>query len=181
MLAARGVEVLDTDDVARALLAKGTDESNAVVDRFGPGILRLNGEIDRSLLGRIVFADEEAREDLNRLLHPEIRRRWVVWRDEQRTLGHPCAVVISLLFETGMDEGWDIIVCVSSPISVVRDRLAARGLGREEADQRIVAQWPLKEKERRSDIVINNNHSLEDLERQVQGLVARIGEKGATL
>ena len=150
-LRAEGIAVCDADDLAHAALRPGTATCRAVVRAFGKDILDSDGRIDRARLGRIVFADPNARARLNAIVHPAVRRARDRWLRERRKAGDRVAVVIiPLLFEAGMDRGWDETVCVVSPRDQVLRRLRARGLTLRDAAARIRAQWPLREKARRS-------------------------------
>ena len=165
ILAAAGVAVKDADHVARALLDPGTKIFKAVVNEFGRELLDRNGAIDRSALARRVFADANARARLEALMHPEIIREITAWRDEQRAGGRAAAALVPLLFEAGAEQGWDAIFCVVDRADRVRARLLERGLSEHEARLRVSAQWPIKEKARRSDVVLHNEAGLRELER----------------
>ncbi len=172
-----GIAVLDTDDVAHDVLAPGGEAHEAVVARFGPAIRRPDGTIDRSALGERVFADAEERAALNAIVHPPVRRRWRVWKDDMRAAGRPSMVIIPLLFEVGAGGEWDAVVCVAAPEAVVLDRLRRQGMKEEQARRRIAAQMDLKEKKQRSDYIIENTGSLADLREETQNLLNRIFRK----
>lgn len=160
-----GVPVLDTDTVAHEVMQAGTPVHAAVVERFGPEILLESGEINRRVLGGIVFGDAEAREDLNRLVHPEVRRRWRGWLEQQS--GVLAVVSIPLLFECGYETFFDGVLCVWSPEEMMKKRLLTRGLSGEQANQRIQSQWLVDAKREASTWSIHNDKSLLDLRRQV--------------
>lgn len=161
-----GVPVLDTDRVAHEVMRAGSPVHASVVARFGTGILAEDGEIHRPELGRIVFQDPEARRDLNALVHPETGRRWRAWRDKQTA---PLAVVaIPLLFECGLENEFQGVLCVRASQSTMKQRLRLRGLNEEQAEQRIQSQWPVARKAKASTWVLDNDGSLEDLRVQVQ-------------
>ncbi|MEM7394932.1 MAG: dephospho-CoA kinase [Verrucomicrobiota bacterium] len=177
-LRARGWPVLDTDKVAHEAMRAGTPVYRAIVDHFGTEILDPAGDIDRSALGRIVFGNDEQRKVLNGLVHPDVRKRWKAWLAEQRA-GHPAVVVeIPLLFEIGAEAaGWDAIVCVAAGRETMLDRLRKRGIEGDEALRRIESQWPVEEKMKRSDHVIVNDGSKEDLERKINEVMKDILNK----
>jgi dephospho-CoA kinase len=160
-----GYGVIDADHVAHVLMAKGTGVFKDIVEYFGERILSDEGEICRSALGAIVFADTEKRERLNALVHPAVRsriERWISERRERRECG---AVQIPLLFESRMNDlDWDGILCVSASDTLVLERLRNRGMDKDAALKRIRSQMPLIEKERLSDYVIRNLGSLQELE-----------------
>jgi dephospho-CoA kinase len=166
ILARHGWRVLDADDVAHEAMAPGGAAHEGVVRAFGREIRAADGRIDRARLGARVFADDAARLALNAIVHPPVVARCRAWAEEQRRAGRPCAVLVPLLFEAGMDAGWDAVLCVTAPEADVRDRLRRRGVADDEAGRRIAAQMPLDEKRRRSDAAIRNDGSRDDLERE---------------
>jgi dephospho-CoA kinase len=174
-LATAGWLVVDTDVIAREQLEPGTEGYKKTVDAFGKNILNDARLVDRTLLGRIVFADAGKRKVLNLILHPLIRSV-----TEQRLLKHerehpetPAVTVIPLLHETGGENRFDSIACVASPLACQLARLGKRGLGAGEAMQRIRSQWPVEEKIKHSHIVLWNNGSLVLLDKQLE-LLKRI-------
>ena len=165
----------DADRVAHDLMKKGTSVFTQVVDRFGSQILSDNGEISRPNLGNIVFKNPAQREVLNQLVHPEVRKTLERWVSEKRDAGKNAAVLIPLLFESGMQNlGWDAVFCVSSREEDVFQRLEKRGLSREEAEKRVYSQMPLAEKEKLADRVVPNIGTLGELELAVQKAVQAI-------
>ncbi len=150
----------------------------AVVDAFGAGILASDGTIDRRILGDVVFNNEAKRRRLNALLHPavliEIRR----WLDEREQAGaHMAAAVVPLLFEAGMAEGWDAVVCVACMQPLQMERLSLRGLDAAACRARLDAQMPLDEKVRRSDFTIWNDGSPDELSESVRHVLKGIEER----
>ena len=151
-----GVEILDADDVAHALEVSGGAAVEPIRRRFGGAVIASDGGVDRRALADCVFTDAEAREDLNGLLHPMIRKIILEWRDRQGESIR--AAVIPLLFEVGWEEDWDRVVCVSSHTQAQIDRLMRlRGLSAEQARQRLDAQLPIAEKAARAHLTVHNN------------------------
>jgi dephospho-CoA kinase len=174
----QGIAVCEADELAHAELGKGSSAYRETVAVFGPGMVGSGGEIDRERLGRAVFADPAARERLNRIVHPGVREAWRNWLEQEEAEGHAAAaVIVPLLYEAGMQEGWDAVVCVGTGPRQQRDRLAQRGLEPGAIQQRLAAQWPLKRKSALADVVIFNVFSLEILEEQVRETVRIIMEK----
>ena len=173
-----GAEVLDADPVAHALIAPGGECVEAVAREFGAGVRAASGGIDRRALGALVFADADARERLNRLLHPAVIRRMRAWAQDVRREGRRGVAVIPLLFEAGMEKGWDAVVCVASGEKTALERLARRGLSPAEARARIASQWPVREKMARADRVIENNGSLAELEKACRAVWNDLVEQG---
>jgi dephospho-CoA kinase len=180
ILAERGVAVFEADECAHAALEPGGAAYTSVRRHFGDAIVDGEGRIDRSALGAIVFDDPEALATLNALVHPPVRAAWREWIERQRNEGRDAAVIIPLLFEIGATEGWDAVVCVSAPRDVVMERLAGRGWSRAETTRRIESQWPLEKKRRRSDYVIENAGSFQDLRDETQDVWKRIVSEGET-
>ena len=173
-----GAEVLDADHVAHALIAPGGECAEAVAREFGVRVRAVQGGIDRTALGAVVFADPAARERLNRLLHPAVIRRMRAWADGIRREGRIGVAVVPLLFEAGMEKEWDAVVCVAADEKTMLERLAARGLSPAEAKARIASQWPVREKRTRADRVIENNGSLAELEKACRAVWNDLVEQG---
>ena len=174
MMRDMGVDVLDADDVAHAVIEPDGRAYSAVVDRFGREILDSTGHIDRGRLAGIVFRDPEKLAMLNDLIHPYVRDAWRSWVSERRRQGRAAAVIIPLLFEIGEVEIWDAIVCIRAPLEEVYARLAARGLAREDVEVRMAAQLPVAEKCRRADYVIDNSGDMSGLRGQVERILAEV-------
>jgi dephospho-CoA kinase len=152
---ARGVPVVDTDDLARQVVEPGQPALAEVLEAFGPQITGPDGRLRRDELARLVFADTAARRRLEEIIHPRIRDLWraqvVAWRAE----GCPLAVVvIPLLFETRAEAELDATICVACSPATQQERLRARGWSPEQIAHRLQAQWPTEQKIARSDYVI---------------------------
>ncbi len=174
ILGGMGFEVCDADRVAHGLMKKGTPVYRQVLARFGKRILLGDGEISRPILGETVFGNPEERDALNRLVHPAVREKLAGWVAEKRNMGQDAAVLVPLLFESGMETlGWDAILCVSSSEELVFQRLEKRGLTRHGAALRVAAQMPLEKKEQRSDQVVQNLGTLGELEDSTRDAVKR--------
>jgi dephospho-CoA kinase len=172
MLADRGATVIDADILAREAVGPDTQALKDIVKRWGQDVLNKDGSLDRAALRRIVFADQLELDALNRIVHPGVTRL----RDREiaraRERGDDLVVcVIPLLFERNLVEEFDTIVLVDSPRPLRLERLAAtRGLEETDAMNMIVSQMPAELKRARADYVIENEGSLEDLERDVDAL-----------
>ena len=154
-----GLTVIDADEIARSLLRKGQEAYKMVVEAFGGGILKDSGELDRRKLGRMVFSDPSKRKRLEEILHPLIQQQI-----EDRLKGARGEVVIDspLLIERGDHRKVDYVVVVYAPRHLQIERMRQRDrLSREEAEQRLRAQWPLEEKIARAHFIINNAGPLE--------------------
>ena len=164
-LLARGIEVCEADTLAHEVLTEGSEVYEAVVERFGSGVLTQSGAIDRQTLGEQVFCSEEDRLALNALVHPAVEAAWEAWLESRQ--GGMAVVVVPLLFEAGYAEGWDAVICVCALHATRMARLRERGLTEAQAEARIKAQWPEKEKAARADYVLWNDGTAGCLERQV--------------
>lgn len=172
MLADRGATVIDADILAREAVEPDTQALKDIVKRWGKDVLKKDGSLDRAALRGIVFADQFELDALNRIVHPGVTRL----RDREiaraRERGDDLVVcVIPLLFERNLVEEFDTIVLVDSPRPLRLERLVAtRGLEETDAMNMIVSQMPAELKRARADYVIENEGTLEDLERDVDAL-----------
>jgi dephospho-CoA kinase len=170
MLAARGAVVLDSDVLAREAVEPGTSGFDAVVARFGVGVLGSDGSLDREALASIVFADDVARADLEAIVHPEVRR--AIAETVAAHAGTDDVVVVDspLLIETGAHEGFPVVVVVTSSIDARVARLVERGMSEEDVRDRVAAQMPLEEKVALADVVLDNEDTVAGLEERVERL-----------
>jgi dephospho-CoA kinase len=163
-LAELGTPVLDADPLAHSVIARGTPGAAAVRMRFGEQVILLNGNIDRRRLGQIVFGDDQARRDLEAIIHPEVYRTIERWMDAQAARGSVLAVAeIQLLFEIGKDGDFDrILVVACEPETQVRRVMRRSKLPESEVRQRVAAQMPLDQKVQRASYVIWTDGTLDD-------------------
>ncbi len=172
MLADRGATIIDADVLAREAVRPETQALKDIVKRWGKDVLKQDGSLDRTALRQIVFADQSELDALNRIVHPGVTRL----RDREiaraRERGDRIVVcVIPLLFERNLVDEFDAIVLVDAPRPLRLERLVAtRGLEETDAMNMIAAQMPAELKRARADYVIENNGSLDDLERDVDAL-----------
>jgi dephospho-CoA kinase len=171
-----GVPTIDSDVLAREALAPGSSGLAAVVGRFGPNTVNADGSLDRDRLAKIVFADREARKDLEAIVHPYVQRRTDEWFAGLEASRYRYAIAdIPLLFEVGRDKDFDEIIVVACTPEKQRQRLLERGMTETEARQRLSAQLPLDDKIARADHVIRTDGSYDETERQVQELHTHLG------
>jgi dephospho-CoA kinase len=170
-----GIPTIDSDVLAREALAPRSAGIAAVAERFGQKVFKGDGSLDRDALAKIVFADPEARKDLEAIVHPYVQRRTDEWFAGLDTRRYRYAIAdIPLLYEVGRDKDFDAAVVVAcSPETQLR-RLIERGMTEAEARQRLSAQLPLEDKIARADHVIRTDGSYDDTERQVQELHTRL-------
>ena len=154
-----GLTVIDADEIARSLLRRGQEAYRMVVEAFGEGILRDGGEVDRRKLGRLVFSDPSKRKRLEEILHPLIEEEI---EDRLRRAQGDVVIDSPLLIERGDHRKVDYVIVVYAPRPLQIERMRRRdGLSREEAEQRLRAQWPLEEKIAQAHFIINNAGPLE--------------------
>ncbi|HTG45059.1 MAG TPA: dephospho-CoA kinase [Verrucomicrobiae bacterium] len=166
-LAARGEKLIDTDLLARDLVAAGQPALEEIREQFGSTVFSREGKLDRKALGAMVFNNSERRQKLEAILHPRIRQAWREQAEKWREAGIPRGVVvIPLLYETGAEAELDKVVCVACSALLQRFRLKARQWSEQEISARVKAQWPSEKKQDRADGVIWNESTLEICEEQ---------------
>lgn len=172
-LAQLGAVVIDADLLAREVVEPGTPGLAAIVDRFGEAVLTGNA-LDRAALGRVVFADPDARRDLEYIIHPAVRARAAEIEQEAPT-GAVVVHVIPLLVETGQQHDFDVVVVVDVDHATQLDRLRSRSsLSLEEAEFRLQAQASREERLAAADVVLGNSGTVEELQRDVDELWQRL-------
>jgi dephospho-CoA kinase len=164
-----GIPVIDSDDLARDVVRPGEPGLQKLVDHFGEEILCPDGTLDRPAVAKIVFQDTSARKFLEQTLHPLIRERWLQWKQQCEKEGEAvCVVIIPLLFETGMESDFDAVICLATTPEIQRQRLLKRGMSEEDIHRRIMNQWPIEEKMRRSQFVVENNGTPQEMAKQLE-------------
>ena len=162
-----GAVVIDADQLAREVVAKGTPGLERVVEAFGPEVLTADGDLDRPKVGSIVFADEDQRRVLESIVHPLVFERIVALEE---AAGEADVVVhdIPLLAESGRADTFDAVIVVDAPAEVQIERMVRdRGWTREDAEARIAAQAGREDRRAIATYVIDNTGTLEDLRRKV--------------
>lgn len=166
LLAERGAVVVDADRIAREVVEPGMPGLAAVVGAFGTGMLAADGSLDRAALAAVVFADPEARQRLDGIVHPLVRARSA----ELAAAAPSDAVVVHdvpLLVETGQASSYDVVVVVEADPAVREGRLVQRGLTAEDARARMAAQASDEQRRAVADVVLDNSGTLEHLAGQV--------------
>ncbi|MFD1826666.1 MULTISPECIES: dephospho-CoA kinase [Mumia] len=174
LLREHGAIVVDADALSREVVEPGTSGLEAIVKRFGEAVLDSDGRLDRPALGALVFADDQARRDLEAIIHPRVRARAA----ELEAAAGPGAVVVHdvpLLVETGQAGLYDVVVVVDVPVETQIERLAAnRGMSRAEAQSRIAVQATREQRLQAADVVLDNTGSLDELADAVGALWERL-------
>jgi dephospho-CoA kinase len=169
-----GAVVIDADQLARDVVAKGTPGLAAVVEEFGPDLLTPEGDLDRPAMGALVFDDESARKRLEAIVHPLVFERIV----NLETQAPPGAVVvhdIPLLAESGRSDTFDAVIVVDAPTDVQVERmLRDRGWTEADALARIAAQASPEDRRSIATYLIENTGSREELRAEVKKIYAEL-------
>ncbi|MEV5003093.1 dephospho-CoA kinase [Nocardioides sp. LML1-1-1.1] len=169
-----GAVVIDADQLAREVVAKGTPGLAAVVEAFGPEILTADGELDRPRMGTLVFGDETLRRRLEAIVHPLVFERYAELEASAPTDG---IVVhdIPLLVESGRASEFDAVIVVEAPEDVQVERMVRdRGWTEEESRARIAAQASAEDRRAVATYLIVNTGTREDLRQRVTEVFERL-------
>lgn len=183
MFAELGAYIIDADKVGHQMLDSSGSAYQKIVHYFGDEILDSSGEIDRKLLGALVFADAEKLKALNAIVHPGIVAE-VDGLAARRAAAQPGTVILvdaALIFEAGIGGSFrKVIVTWCRPEQQIERLMAKTGFGREEAGRRIAAQIPAEEKRRLADFVIDCSGTEVETQAQVQELFPKLKQLAAT-
>jgi dephospho-CoA kinase len=176
MLAELGAETIDADKVAHEVMRAGTPAHTRIVEAFGSGVVRQDGEIDRARLGARVFADPAALARLETIVHPATME--AIHRRIDATSADVVVVEAIKLIEVGMADACDSVwVTTCRPDQQVHRIIGGRGLSRAEAERRVQAQPPQEEKVARADVVVDTSRALSRTRAQVRAAWERRREK----
>lgn len=176
LLAERGARIIDADQLAREVVAPGTDALAEIRVRFGDAVIAPDGSLDRRALAAIVFTDDDARADLETITHPRITETARRRMEEAREAGVEVVVYeAALLVEKGLHHGMDALIVVAARPENQAARLVDReGWTETEAWDRIRTQLPLERKLEAADYVVYNDGTLEETTRQVDEIWRRL-------
>lgn len=180
MLAERGAVVFDADALARRVVEPGTSGLEAVARRFGHEVLSADGSLDRAKLATLVFDDDPARRDLEAIVHPAVAQ--LLQGELEPHRGTDAIVVYGspLLVEAGLFRGCDVVVVVSAPVDLQLERtVESRGFSEEQVRARMAAQATPEQRAAVADVILDNEGTVEELERQVDRLWADLRERAA--
>lgn len=168
----RGVLVVDADSLAKELTNTLPEIREQLTAAFGPEVYLPDGTLNRDRLSQLVFEEPFARQRINAIIHPPVRREVERrFREAEEKGDRIVGVEAALIYESGMDRDLDVVVVVSAPLERRIAWLQQRdGLSREQILQRLQAQMPLEEKLARADFVLENDGSLQDLQHKVDEL-----------
>ena len=172
LLKKAGLPVVDSDDLAREAVQPGTEGLAEIAGGVGEGFLKADGSLDRDKMASTVFQDEAARKRLETIIHPRVRAAWEnrieKWREQKRPVG---VVVIPLLFEVGLQDSFDAVLCVASTASTQRSRLRGRNWSDAQIAARIAAQMDIAQKMDLADHVLWNEGTPDQLGEQLNGVL----------
>lgn len=176
LLRARGVPVIDADQVSREVVAPPSPALDEIAARFGPEVIRADGTLDRKALGAKVVGDPAARRDLEAITHPRIRAAIDAALARLAAEGHPMAAVeAALMVETGSYRIYDALLVVSASPEVQLRRLMSReGLDEAAARAWLATQLPLSEKEKVATAVIINDGDPDALPAALDAALAKL-------
>jgi dephospho-CoA kinase len=167
-LARLGAATISTDAVVHALYEE-PEVRDAVVARWGPEVAP-DGRVDRSAIARAAFASDEDRAWLEQLLWPRVGQKVAEWR--ARAAGRALVVETPLLFEAGLEGTYDATIAIVADESVRNERASARGHA--SLDERTARQLSQDEKARRATYAVENSGTLEELEQELSGVLAKL-------
>lgn len=170
-----GIPVIDADRLAREVVRAGQPAAAAIRRRFGDAVFDADGTLDRKALAARVFADARERQALEAIIHPAVYEAIDRWFAELPG-DVPAAIAdIPLLYETGRQGDFDLVIVTTCTPSLQIARLMERdGLTEGEARRRLEAQWPSEEKARRADRVIRTDGSIGETEEQVDRIAREL-------
>jgi len=171
-----GAAIIDADVLSREVVEPDQDAWKDIVASFGAEIVQADRTLDRTKLRTIIFDNPEARKKLESIIHPRVRALAEKRISERAAAGYAVIVYeVPLLFEGNLHEWLRPVILVACDVGTQRSRLQKRDrLQAAEAQKHIDAQMSLEQKRRLADYVIENNGSLEDLERQVRAVLEKI-------
>jgi dephospho-CoA kinase len=172
---AHGAATVSSDEIVHHLLATDVGVREALVDRFGEGILGDDGLPDRAAIARVVFRDPEKLTFLEALLHPLVSREYLRWRDQLAALDDPpavCVTEVPLLYEVGAEERFDKVVAITAPRQLREQRR------RVPLDNRDVRLLDDREKAARADFHYVNTGTFEELEEWVGAVMEQLVAEG---
>jgi dephospho-CoA kinase len=175
-LVARGAHLVDADQIVRDLQRPGQPVFKAMVARFGPGIVAADGTLDRAAVASIVFADRDALEALNAIVHPAVRAEIARQGSQHAHTDDVVVLDIPLLDRVGVSLPLAGVVVVDVPVELQVERLVQhRGFSEADAWARIAQQRSREDRLDDADYVIDNSGDDAALERAVDAAWEWIG------
>jgi dephospho-CoA kinase len=173
-LAELGAVVIDADAITKELQQPGTEVFDAMVERFGTGIVAPDGTLDRQAVADIVFADADALADLNAIVHPAVGVELARRMEAEAATDHVVVLDVPLLVESGRSDLAALVVVDVDPEVAVQRLVEQRGMREDDARARMARQASREDRRSRADHVLDNSGSVEDLRAQVDALWEKI-------
>ncbi len=180
ILREQGIPIIPADLVARKLMNSDEEIRSSLIESFGEDVYFPNGRLNRKRVSEIIFNDEPAKEKINRIVHPKVIEAEHRMLEKLFQSGHfqIAGIEAALIYESGSDKYFDLVIVVSASPETVIQRLKIRDDTDEiQIQKRIESQMPLSEKIRRADYVIHNNGTLNDLKSRTKALARWLQEK----
>lgn len=176
ILQSLGAAIVNADDLAREVVEPGHEAWKEIVASFGADILQSDQTLDRQKLRTLIFNQPKARKRLESIIHPRVRALAEERIRQYAAAGYPVVIYeVPLLFEGNLQEWLRPVILVACDVETQTARLQKRDhLTAADAEKHIAAQMSLKDKRRLADYVIENNGSLEDLERQTRQILEEL-------
>ncbi|MGN6733702.1 MAG: dephospho-CoA kinase [Candidatus Binatia bacterium] len=176
ILQSLGAAIVNADDLAREVVEPGREAWQEIVASFGAGVLQSDQNLDRQKLRTLIFNQPEARKRLESIIHPRVRALAEERIRQYAAAGYPVVIYeVPLLFEGNLQEWLRPVILVACDVETQTVRLQKRDhLTAADAQKHIAAQMSLNDKRRLADYVIENNGSLEDLERQTRQILEQL-------
>ncbi len=174
LLAEKGAVIIDADAITRELQQPGQPVFDAMVERFGPAIVAPDGTLDRAAVASIVFADADAKKDLEAIVHPAVGAEMVKRMQAEADTGRVIVYDVPLLVESARGGYGAVIVVDVDPDVAVERLVRQRGMTEADARARIANQASREDRLAVADRVIDNSGSREELRRQVDEVWAWI-------
>ena len=168
-----GAAVISSDEIVHELLRSDAGVRRALRERFGDAVFDPDGEVDRERVGQVVFTDAAELDWLERLLHPRVVATYLDWRERLAEQPDPPAVSVTevpLLYEVGGDARFDAVVVITASPDV---RVSRQIRPMQDRERRLL---PDGEKVARADFAYVNDGSLDDLDRFVAGVIAKLAQ-----
>lgn len=164
ILASFGAAVIDADRIGREVVDKSAQLRRKLANRFGKEILTATGKLSRKKLAQLAFANDAAKKQLNRLVHPFLLKEL---QRQMKQLSRRYSVIVidaALLLDWELDRSMDLVLVVHASKEIRLKRLTARGMSKADALARQKAQMPFNEYQKRADCVVLNNGSIDKLQ-----------------
>jgi len=174
---AKGIPVLDADQISRDLVSSGSETLSEIILEFSDSVLDENGNLDREKLGEIIFSDLEQRKKLNNIMHPKIQKEQKKWLRETCSAGKFKIAIVeaALMIESGGYKNFDFIVVVKCSEKDQYERIKKRNnLSEDSIKARLDSQMTMKKKVEYADWVIDNSGDMNFLESQILPVVKKL-------